>query len=66
MLPRYDGMVRVKMQAFKEMDNTDLAGIADILVDWGDQINPPAPNFIRIQDCPEWVRYSDLYRFFRV
>lgn len=65
-LPRYDGMVRIKMQAFKELNNTDVSGISSMLVDWGDQRNAPVADIIRLQDSIEWTRYKNLYRFFRI
>ncbi len=33
---RYDGMIKVKLSAFKELDNTDANGIATMNVNWGD------------------------------
>ncbi len=65
-LPRYDGMVRVKMQAFKEINNTDGNGIAQMAVDWGDQVTAATDDILRIRDTAEWVRYRNLYRQFRV
>lgn len=47
-LPRYDGMIRIKMEAFKEMANTDTLGKSNMLIDWGNQINNPVANIIRI------------------
>ncbi len=66
MLPKYDGMVRVKMQASKELTNTDINGNSSMTVDWGNQVDGTAGNVIRIQDCPEWARYMALYRMFRI
>jgi len=59
-------MVRIKMQAFKELDNTDASGISTMLIDWGDQVNLPVANIIRVQDSIEFLRYKNLYRFFRI
>ncbi len=62
-LPRYDGMVRVKLSVAKEIDNNpDTDGIADMSIDWGDQVTAPEADVIRIRDTPEWVRYRNLYR----
>lgn len=35
-------------------------------VRWGDQLTPTSVNTIVIQDCPEWDRYKNLYKFFSV
>lgn len=63
-LPKYDGMVRVKIEANKESINqaADVLGISDFFVSWGDQQTAGGtPNNIVIQDSPEWVRYRQLY-----
>ncbi len=65
-LPKYDGMIRLKLQATKELDNTDISGISNLVVEWGDQIAAPVTDVIRIRDCQEWVRFKNVYRFFRV
>lgn len=67
-LPKYDGMVRVKMQASKEIIVRTLpgSGIANFLVSWGQQITAPGVDSMVIRDCAEWVRYKNLYRYFCV
>lgn len=65
-LPRYDGMVRVKMTADKQTVVLDGFGNSAMIIDWGNQIDAPAAGAIRIQDTPEWDRYSSLYRYFRI
>ncbi len=65
-LPRYDGMVRVKMTADKQSIVIDGFGNSAMIIDWGNQIDAPAVGAIRIRDTPEWIRYSELYRYFRI
>ncbi len=59
--PKYDGMVKVKMQANKEMLVTGVNGEAEFRVNWGDQITGAAAGAIGINDCPEKARYFNLY-----
>lgn len=59
-------MVRVKMQSSKEMIIRAAPGngVANFLVSWGQQISATAIDTMVVRDCPEWVRYSQLYRYF--
>lgn len=60
----YDGMIKVKMQATRDFNNGDLNGVATMKVRWGNQLLAPSVNTLTIQDCPEWVRYRQLYKKF--
>ncbi len=67
-LPKYDGMVRVKIEVSKEMIvPAASANIVEFNVTWGNQIAAPGTqNSIVIRDSPEWLRYQALYNYFRV
>ena len=57
-------MVKVKLQASKELNNGDLQGVSNMLVFWGNQLSATQANQIKILDCDEWARYSQLYKEF--
>ncbi len=63
---RYDGMIKVKLSATKEINNTDVNGSATFLVHWGNQIQAPTASQMTIQDTPEWTRYGNLFKYFCV
>jgi len=65
-MPRYDGMVRVKLQATKEIIVAGGSGGAAFTVSWGNQITPATAGTIVPQDCPELVRYGALYQQFSI
>lgn len=61
--PKYDGMICIKMQASKELVTTEgIPESVDFNVQWGDQISGTTPNIINFTDCPEWIRYRDIYQ----
>ncbi len=61
-LPMYDGMIRVKIQATKELNNTDGSGVTTFDVLWGDQVNAASANVLRIADSLEFPKYKNIYR----
>lgn len=64
---KYDGMIKVKLQATREMVDSTAAGISTQIINWGNQINGPNEiSHANIKDSPEWVRYSELYKMFCV
>lgn len=64
---KYDGMIKVKLQATREMIDSNISGISTQIINWGNQINGPNEiSHANIKDCPEWVRYSELYKMFCV
>ncbi len=66
-MPKYDGMIRIKMQATKEFVTTEGAPTkVSFFVQWGDQISGTQANVVNLLDCPEWVRYRDLYQAFSI
>lgn len=45
---QYDGMIKVKMQATKELINTDIDGRSTMQINWGNQLAPPAANELNV------------------
>ncbi len=60
-LPRYDGMIRIKMQANKEVLVGDGNGVAEFRVSWGDTITNGGANALTTLDAPEITRFENLY-----
>jgi len=62
-------MIRVKLQADKEIF-TDAGlpalGIGEFTVEWGNQIDNTAAGVIRLKDCTELERYTQLYQYMRI
>ncbi len=47
------------------MIDSTAAGISTQIINWGNQINGPNEiSHLNVKDCPEWVRYSELYKMF--
>ncbi len=60
-MPKYDGMVRVKFQATKEILVAGASGTAEFTVRWGDNVSGAMAGNIVLADCPEFPRYQALY-----
>jgi len=64
---QYDGMIKVKLQATSELNDGGITGVSTKTINWGNQINLANElAHVNIQDCPEWGRYSQLYKMFCV
>lgn len=63
-MPKYDGMIRVKMMATKQLMTGDATGTGSMLIKWGDQISAPSTTTLKPTDCEELDRYFTLYRDF--
>lgn len=61
--PKYDGMIKIKMQANKEIFPDDASGTGQFTIHWGDQTTVPALNSLRLLDTAEIVRYTQLYDY---
>lgn len=45
---KYDGMIKVKLQGVREMNNSDVTGTATFTVRWGHQLIGPVANEMNI------------------